>query len=177
MWASLPWNKTILADDSANVVVSVPLGDADNRRRALPRRARRAHGGHLVVALVAEPRDAEARADAEDADAVLAELPAPVEHEHAQRRLGAAVADRLKGHRLGPAGGHGARGEEVLGRGQRQLREARDEEDARVGRGQKQRHKVPGHDVRARHVGVVGPGEGGAEGELAVGGVPVVRGA
>lgn len=37
---------------------------------------------------------------------------------------------------------------------------------------------MPGHDVRARHVGVVGPGEGGAEGELAVGGVvPVVRGA
>lgn len=108
MQAILPRNRTVLVNDFTNVVVSVPLGDADNRRRALPRRALRAHGGHPVVALVAEPRDAEARADAEDADAVLAELPAPVEHEHAQRRLGAAVADRLKGHRLGPAGGHGA---------------------------------------------------------------------
>lgn len=56
------------------------------------------------------------------------------------------------------------------------MRESSDEENAWVRREEQEGYKVPGHNVRARYVDVVGLGEGGTERQLALSSLPVKRG-
>lgn len=164
--STLPGNKAVVIDDFIHIMVSMSLSYADDGLGTQARVTVCAHLLELVLALIPQPRDAEAGADAEDLDAVLLELELPIDHEHAQRSLAAAVADGLELDLLGPAGGLGRRREVALGSGS-QLRETSDEDDARIGGLEQQRHKGPGHDVRAGYVDVVGAGEGLAETGLA----------
>lgn len=83
------------------------------------------------------------------------ELVVPVQHEHAHRRLAAAVPDRFEADVLGPACWLRWCREVAPGRG-RHLRQACDNEDAGATGIQEEGHEFPCHDVCSRHIDVVG---------------------
>ena len=90
----------------------------------------------------------------------------PVQHQHVQRRLAAAVANRFEVQFLRPTRREG-RGGEVRFGGLCDVGEAGDEDEARVGGLEEQGHECPGEDVGAGDVDVVGLREAGAEGDFA----------
>ncbi len=123
---------------------------------------------HLLRQLGHAPqiRSQEAGPDAPDLDPILLQLVVPVQHQHVERRLAAAVANRVEVHLLGPPGRLRRRGEVGLAC-LREVRETGDEDQAGVGRLEQERHEGPGHDVCAGDVHVVGSREAVAEGSFA----------
>lgn len=134
-----PRQKTVLADELADVRVAPPLRDVPEQVGA----DARVPEPHLRLRLgreVAEAGVQHARADGPGLDAVGLELVAPVQHQHVERRLAAAVADGLEVDPLRPAGGLRRRREVRLGR-LRDVRQAGHEDQPRLGRPEQQRHE------------------------------------
>nr|POE77348.1 hypothetical protein CFP56_08995 [Quercus suber] len=154
--------QAILVDHVTGVVVALALDDLAVQHAA----GAGVPGAHLSGAfrIAAEVCRDEARPNAPDLDAVGLQAKRPIEGEHVERDLGAAVADRLEGGGgLGPAGGLrlGRRALAAVEGGD--LRQPGDEEQARVRGPQEQRHEGVGREVRAADIDVVGAVEAVAQ--------------
>ena len=123
---------------------------------------------HLLGLLrhVSQVRGQEAGPDTPDLDAVRLQLVVPVQHQHVEGRLAAAVSDGLEAHLLGPAG-RLRRGGEVRLRCLGHVGETGHEEQAGVGRLEQERHECPSHDLGADDVDVIGLVEAVAERDFA----------
>lgn len=121
---------------------------------------------HSLLTHVSQVRGQEAGPNTPNLDPILLQLVVPVQHQHVESRLAAAVSDRLEVHLLGPAG-RLRRGGEVRFRCLGHVRETGHEEQARVGRLEQKRHECPSHDMGAGDVDVVGLVEAVAERDFA----------
>ena len=102
------------------------------------------------------------RPDTPDFDPILLQFVVPVQHQHVESRLAAAVTNRLEIDLLGPAGRLRRRGEirlACLGL----IGKTGHEDQAGIGGLEQKGHECPGHDLRAGNVHVVGLGEAIAE--------------
>nr|POF02611.1 hypothetical protein CFP56_58243 [Quercus suber] len=154
--------EAILVDHVTSVVVALALDDLTVQHAAGAGVA----GAHLSGALriAAEVCRDEAWPNAPDLDAVGLQAKRPIEGEHVERDLGAAVADRLEGGGgLGPAGGLRLGRVALAAVEGGDLRQPGDEEQARVRGPQEQRHEGVGREVRAGDVDVVGAVEAVAQ--------------
>lgn len=123
---------------------------------------------HLLRLLrhISQPSRQKPRPNAPHLHPILLQLVIPVQHQHIQRRLAAAVSDRLKLDVLGPAGRLRRRGE-VRHACLRHLGETGHEDQAGVGGFEQEGHEGPGQDVRAGYVDIVGLVEALAERDVA----------
>lgn len=159
-----PRHDPILADNLPHIGIPLPLHHAPEKPPPNTRMPT-AHLLHLGPH-VAQIRRQEPRPHAPDPDPVRLELVVPVEHEHVERRLAAAVRDGLEVDRLGPPGRLRRRGEVGPAR-LGDAGEAGDEDQTGVGRREQERHEGPRQDLRAGDVDVIGFGEAVAEGHPA----------
>lgn len=159
-----PRHNPVLANNLPHIGIPLPLHNAPKEPPANTRMPT-SHLFHLLLH-VAQIRRQEPGPHAPDTDPVRLELVVPVEHEHVERRLAAAVRDGLEVDRFGPPGRLRRRGEVGLARLD-DAREAGHEDETSVGRREQERHERPRQDLRAGDVHVIGLGEAVAEGHPA----------
>ena len=145
-------DKPVPSNNFPHVSISFSF---DNPPEYLPTPTRMSRSHFLrLLRNVSQVRGQEPGRHSPDLDPVLLQLVIPVQHEHVECRLTAAVPNRLEIHLLGPPSRLRRRGEVLLAC-ERQVGETCDEDQAGVSRLEQERHEGPGHDMGAGNVHVV----------------------